>query len=217
MNVKKLFCLIITLIVMFACTNEDLEVTSEVKKEEAKERIISLAEKYDIKVDFFEINPSISNENEMSFEEIEELFRSIKQFKEHPVELEIYKEKEENGCVLYSTKRQNSNTALVKTRGEIGTYSFSEWLFNLLWFNVTLMEQGNNVNVSTNTSGLSIYSYSQDYGSGYSYGNNISFSATGLLKATVTQVVGFNLTYVLNSSGSYDKSAGKGTVSVSYR
>ena len=32
----------------------------------------------------------------------------------------------------------------------------------------------------------------------------------GKLKATITQVVGFNLSYVINSSGTYDKSAGKG-------
>lgn len=39
----------------------------------------------------------------MSLEEIEELFRDIKQLREHPVELKMYKDKEENGCMFYST------------------------------------------------------------------------------------------------------------------
>lgn len=37
----------------------------------------------------------------------------------------------------------------------------------------------------------------------------------GKIKATITQVVGFKLSYVINSSGTYDKSAGKGSVTVS--
>ena len=45
--------------------------------------------------------------------------------------------------------------------------------------------------------------------------NAISFNSTGKIKATITQVVGFNLSYVINSSGTYDKSAGKGSVIVS--
>ena len=50
---------------------------------------------------------------------------------------------------------------------------------------------------------------------GYVSGNAISFNSTGKIKATITQVVGFNLSYVINSSGTYDKSAGKGSVTVS--
>ena len=46
-------------------------------------------------------------------------------------------------------------------------------------------------------------------------GNSISFNSTGKIKATITQFVGFNLSYVINSSGTYDKSAGKGSVTVS--
>ena len=201
---KSLFYLVVTMVVMIACTNEEFDANSEVKKEEVKTKIASLAEKYDVNVDFFEINPSEKTENEMSLEEIEELFRDIKQLREHPVELKMYKDKEENGCMFYSTKEQKPSVPLAKTRSEI--YSFSDWIWNLTWFSVTLM---------TDITGLSIYTYSQSYASGYVSGNAISFNSTGKIKATITQVVGFNLSYVINSSGTYDKSAGKGSVTVS--
>ena len=84
---KGLFYLVVTMVVIIACTNEEFDANSEVKKEEVKTKIASLAEKYDVNVDFFEINPSEKTENEMSLEEIEELFRDIKQLREHPVEL----------------------------------------------------------------------------------------------------------------------------------
>lgn len=186
---------------------------SEVKKEEVKTKIASLAEKYDVNIDFFEINPSEKTENEMSLEEIEELFRDIKQLREHPVELKMYKDKEENGCMFYSTKEQKPSVPLAKTRSEI--YSFSDWIWNLTWFSVTLIEDNKNVTVMTDITGLSVYTYSQSYASGYVSGNSISFNSTGKIKATITQVVGFNLSYVINSSGTYDKSAGKGSVTVS--
>ena len=67
----------------------------------------------------------------------------------------------------------------------------------------------------TDITGLSIYTYSQYYASWYVSGNAISFNSTGKIMATITQVVGFNLSYVINSSGTYDKSAGKGSVTVS--
>ena len=201
MNMKGLFYLVVTMVVIIACTNEEFDANSEVKKEEVKTKIASLAEKYDVNVDFFEINPSEKTENEMSLEEIEELFRDIKQLREHPVELKMYKDKEENGCMFYSTKEQKPSVPLAKTRSEI--YSFSDWIWNLTWFSVTLIE------------GLSVYTYSQSYASGYVSGNAISFNSTGKIKATITQVVGFNLSYVINSSGTYDKSAGKGSVTVS--
>ena len=199
---KGLFYLVVTMVVIIACTNEEFDANSEVKKEEVKTKIASLAEKYDVNVDFFEINPSEKTENEMSLEEIEELFRDIKQLREHPVELKMYKDKEENGCMFYS-----------KTRSEI--YSFSDWIWNLTWFSVTLIEDNKNVTVMTDITGLSVYTYSQSYASGYVSGNAISFNSTGKIKATITQVVGFNLSYVINSSGTYDKSAGKGSVTVS--
>ena len=185
---KSLFYLVVTMVVMIACTNEEFDANSEVKKEEVKTKIASLADKYDVNVDFFEINPSEKTENEMSLEEIEELFRDIKQLREHPV-------------------------PLAKTRSEI--YSFSDWIWNLTWFSVTLIEDNKNVTVMTDITGLSIYTYSQSYASGYVSGNAISFNSTGKIKATITQVVGFNLSYVINSSGTYDKSAGKGSVTVS--
>ena len=149
----------------------------------------------------------------MSLEEIEELFRDIKQLREHPVELKMYKDQEENGCMFYSTKEQKPSVPLAKTRSEI--YSFSDWIWNLTWFSVTLIEDNKNVTVMTDITGLSIYTYSQSYASGYVSGNAISFNSTGKIKATITQVVGFNLSYVINSSGTYDKSAGKGSVTVS--
>lgn len=102
---KSLFYLVVTMVVMIACTNEEFDANSEVKKEEVKTKIASLAEKYDVNVDFFEINPSEKTENEMSLEEIEELFRDIKQLREHPVELKMYKDKEENGCMFYSDRK----------------------------------------------------------------------------------------------------------------
>ena len=71
MNMKSLFYLVVTMVVMIACTNEEFDANSEVKKEEVKTKIASLAEKYDVNVDFFEINPSEKTENEMSLEEIE--------------------------------------------------------------------------------------------------------------------------------------------------
>ena len=98
---KGLFYLVVTMVVIIACTNEEFDANSEVKKEEVKTKIASLAEKYDVNVDFFEINPSEKTENEMSLEEIEELFRDIKQLREHPVELKMYKDKEENGCMFF--------------------------------------------------------------------------------------------------------------------
>jgi len=84
-----------------------------------------------------------------------------------------------------------------------------------IWFSVTLIEDNKNVTVMTDITGLSVYTYSQSYASGYVSGNAISFNSTGKIKATITQVVGFNLSYVINSSGTYDKSAGKGSVTVS--
>ena len=212
MNMKGLFYLVVTMVVIIACTNEEFDANSEVKKEEVKTKIASLAEKYDVNVDFFEINPSEKTENEMSLEEIEELFRDIKQLREHPVELKMYKDKEENGCMFYSTKEQKPSVPLAKTRSEI--YSFSDWIWNLTWFSVTLIEDNKNVTVMTDITGLSVYTYSQSYASGYVSGNAISFNSTGKIKATITQVVGFNLSYVINSSGTYDKSAGKGSVTV---
>ena len=184
---KSLFYLVVTMVVMIACTNEEFDANSEVKKEEVKTK--------------------------MSLEEIEELFRDIKQLREHPVELKMYKDKEENGCMFYSTKEQKPSVPLAKTRSEI--YSFSDWIWNLTWFSVTLIEDNKNVTVMTDITGLSIYTYSQSYASGYVSGNAISFNSTGKIKATITQVVGFNLSYVINSSGTYDKSAGKGSVTVS--
>ena len=204
---KSLFYLVVTMVVIIACTNEEFDANSEVKKEEVKTKIASLAEKYDVNIDFFEINPSEKTENEMSLEEIEELFRDIKQLREHPVELKMYKDKEENGCMFYSTKEQKPSVPLAKTRSEI--YSFSDWIWNLTWFSVTLIEDNKNVTVMTDITGLSVYTYSQSYASGYVSGNSISFNSTGKIKATITQVVGFNLSYVINSSGTYDKSAGK--------
>ena len=59
--------------------NEEFDANSEVKKEEVKTKIASFGWKNDVNVDFFEINPSEKTENEMSLEEIEELFRDIKQ------------------------------------------------------------------------------------------------------------------------------------------
>ena len=112
---KGLFYLVVTMVVIIACTNEEFDANSEVKKEEVKTKIASLAEKYDVNVDFFEINPSEKTENEMSLEEIEELFRDIKQLREHPVELKMYKDKEENGCMFYSTKEQKPSVPLAKT------------------------------------------------------------------------------------------------------
>lgn len=111
---KGLFYLVVTMVVIIACTNEEFDANSEVKKEEVKTKIASLAEKYDVNVDFFEINPSEKTENEMSLEEIEELFRDIKQLREHPVELKMYKDKEENGCMFYSTKEQKPSVPLLK-------------------------------------------------------------------------------------------------------
>ena len=71
---KGLFYLVVTMVVIIACTNEEFDANSEVKKEEVKTKIASLAEKYDVNVDFFEINPSEKTENEMSLEEIEEFY-----------------------------------------------------------------------------------------------------------------------------------------------
>lgn len=127
---KSLFYLVVTMVVMIACTNEEFDANSEVKKEEVKTKIASLAEKYDVNVDFFEINPSEKTENEMSLEEIEELFRDIKQLREHPVELKMYKDKEENGCMFYSTKEQKPSVPLAKTRSEI--YSFNNRILSFL-------------------------------------------------------------------------------------
>lgn len=152
---KGLFYLVVTMVVIIACTNEEFDANSEVKKEEVKTKIASLAEKYDVNVDFFEINPSEKTENEMSLEEIEELFRDIKQLREHPVELKMYKDKEENGCMFYSTKEQKPSVPLAKTRSEI--YSFSDWIWNLTWFSVTLIEDNKNVTVMTDITGLSVY------------------------------------------------------------
>lgn len=50
----------------------------------------------------------------------------------------MYKDKEENGCMFYSTKEQKPSVPLAKTRSEI--YSFSDWIWNLTWFSVTLIE-----------------------------------------------------------------------------
>ena len=80
-------------------------------------------------------------------------------------------------------------------------------------YKAVLIEDNKNVTVMTDITGLSIYTYSQSYASGYVSGNAIN--STGKIKATITQVVGFNLSYVINSSGTYDKSAGKGSVIVS--
>ena len=198
---KGLFYLVVTMVVIIACTNEEFDANSEVKKEEVKTKIASLAEKYDVNVDICEINPSEKTE------------KDIKQLREHPVELKMYKDKEENGCMFYSTKEQKPSVPLAKTRSEI--YSFSDWIWNLTWFSVTLIEDNKNVTVMTDITGLSVYTYSQSYASGYVSGNAISFNSTGKIKATITQVVGFNLSYVINSSGTYDKSAGKGSVTVS--
>ena len=63
---KSLFYLVVTMVVMIACTNEEFDANSEVKKEEVKTKIASLAEKYDVNVDFFEINPSEKTENELT-------------------------------------------------------------------------------------------------------------------------------------------------------
>lgn len=115
--------------------------------------------------------------------------------------------------MFYSTKEQKPSVPLAKTRSEI--YSFMHWIWNLTWFSVTLIEDNKNVTVMTDITGLSVYTYSQSYASGYVSGNSISFNSTGKIKATITQVVGFNLSYVINSSGTYDKSAGKGSVTVS--
>lgn len=82
-------------------------------------------------------------------------------------------------------------------------------------FKLHSLEDNKNVTVMTDITGLSVYTYSQSYASGYVSGNAISFNSTGKIKATITQVVGFNLSYVINSSGTYDKSAGKGSVTVS--
>lgn len=111
---KGLFYLVVTMVVIIACTNEEFDANSEVKKEEVKTKIASLAEKYDVNVDFFEINPSEKTENEMSLEEIEELFRDIKQLREHPVELKMYKDKEENGCMFILLKSRNLVCRLLK-------------------------------------------------------------------------------------------------------
>ena len=50
---------------------------------------------------------------------------------------------------------------LLKTRSEI--YSFSDWIWNLTWFSVTLIEDNKNVTVMTDITGLSVYTYSQSY------------------------------------------------------
>ena len=50
---KSLFYLVVTMVVIIACTNEEFDANSEVKKEEVKTKIASLAEKYDVNVDFF--------------------------------------------------------------------------------------------------------------------------------------------------------------------
>lgn len=49
MNMKGLFYLVVTMVVIIACTNEEFDANSEVKKEEVKTKIASLAEKYDVK------------------------------------------------------------------------------------------------------------------------------------------------------------------------
>ena len=48
MNMKGLFYLVVTMVVIIACTNEEFDANSEVKKEEVKTKIASLAEKYDV-------------------------------------------------------------------------------------------------------------------------------------------------------------------------
>lgn len=162
---------------------------------------------------FFEVNPLEKTGNEMSLDEIEDLFREIKQLREHPVEMKIYKNEEKDGCMVYSTKEKKVSMPQVKTRSEI--HSFKDWIWNLTWFSVTLIEDNRNITVMTDITGLSVYTYSQSYASGSVSGKTISFNSTGKIKATITQVVGFNLSYVVNSSGTYDKSAGEGNVSVS--
>lgn len=52
---KSLFYLVVTMVVMIACTNEEFDANSEVKKEEVKTKIASLAEKYDVNVDFLRL------------------------------------------------------------------------------------------------------------------------------------------------------------------
>ena len=39
MNMKSLFYLVVTMVVMIACTNEEFDANSEVKKEEVKQRL----------------------------------------------------------------------------------------------------------------------------------------------------------------------------------
>ncbi|WP_286334036.1 hypothetical protein [Bacteroides caecimuris] len=211
---KSLFYLVVTMIVVIACTNEEFDANSEVKKEEAKTKIASLAKKYDVNVDFFEINPSEKTENEMSLDEIEELFRDIKQLREQPVEISICKNKEENGCVFYSTPKQDVNRQLVKTRSEI--YTIDSWEYNLTWFTVTLIENAGDVSVSTAFTGVGFYSYSQSNASASVSDNMITFRTTGTAVMTIAHHVGVNVSVVVNSSGSYNKSTGKGNVSVTY-
>ena len=43
---KSLFYLVVTMVVMIACTNEEFDANSEVKKEEVKTKIASLAESF---------------------------------------------------------------------------------------------------------------------------------------------------------------------------
>lgn len=208
------FLFIFSIAILQSCSKdieEQYQESDTQKKELFKRNVIALAKQYDVKIDFYDITAKDETSRIFSLKDIEQLFSEIKKSREQPVELSLYRTVKENGIILYRTKERHQFP--IKTRGEV--YAFSEWIWNLTWFSVTLIEDNKNISVQTSISGFSVYSYNQTYSSGYLNNNTISFSSRGEIKATITSYVGINVSYTVVSSGTFNKSTNNGEVNVS--
>jgi hypothetical protein len=211
-------CLLLCITVLQGCESEEFAFDNESEVNRIKNEIMILANKYNANIKF---PKDISNNHQefikLSMTELEQLLSEIEQTKSHPVEFKLQKKAGDNGTMIYFTENNKKSFPRLKQNSEIiSLYSIQQELANLTNFNVTLIECNDEITVSTSLSGVGIYNYQQLSGVATIDGSIIYFATSGTLQVSASAGVNMYLTYSVTSIGSYNKSLGGGTVSVSH-
>lgn len=173
-KVTYLFLFIFGCLLFFSCDQEEYFEQPSIQRND----LIELANKYGIQVT---INNSVRDcYKAASLDELEEIFKSIKNHQEQSIRRNLYKCRV-NNQVIFKTgdknflRLKNGNPENRNIHGE------SEWFFNLTWLNASVGYHPNtrSAHVTSSFSGISLWNYTQDQSAYYYRGDTLHYQFTG--------------------------------------
>ena len=216
-SIKKVviasFCLFIVSFLFQGCEKEEFDF--EFKEEVTEEKVINLANKYGIEIG---IGNSMKDAYEVSsLEELEQIFASIDNHRKQSISKKLIRIRNGNFTVLEPKQKMKLSPRLKNGTVESAIWGESEWFFNLTWLSADIGYQSDNQNVTITSdfSGISLFNYVQDQSTYEISGDTIYYQFSGTATMSLT-IGGFGIqsNSGVNASGWVNTSTGEGQMSI---